>query len=559
MGIMISPLDLYSDASSLVSSGDWNTAIQESSWNDYKITHTPPTPLGKCITIPFNPSANACQRINLIDRFPSNTPPKRNQFILQCRSHRHEKGFWKKHRKTILITLAVVTTVAVVITVCVCLPAAAPALQAAASAAAGGAGITQQTQDKKQEPSPKSPPIGSPLIPDSSPKPIIIEPIYLPLTPTDQHPRPANCNRLPFTPQMPFSPFPSVTLLDDGFIENGQYTPYSPLNPTGSFQPFKPMPINLTAPPLNATPPLSHTPPRILPPVSYNPFNLIGEQLNRSEVAIDDLLLQDRTPYPFSHNPLNLIGEQLNRSEVSLNDPLLQNRAPETFVFSIEGIEYYAKRIGFINGMDTSFQEATKHAQYISDLSGSAAIEYVHNKTHGKALDLAEIFLLNYEGHSIHTANQLVENWTRFAEEYKDDPDAIYLQIGHSQGMIHIDNALNQAPPEIARRVDVLGIAGAKAIPSEICHHAINYESTKDIVPLAGRIVDLIQCQLRALLKTGTLVILYNPENDQKALGQTTILNPHPNTPDNLDHGFRNPTYKERLEDQLKNYLKEDS
>ncbi|MES2273603.1 MAG: hypothetical protein V4487_05390 [Chlamydiota bacterium] len=140
-------------------------------------------------------------------------------------------------------------------------------------------------------------------------------------------------------------------------------------------------------------------------------------------------------------------------------------------------------RIGGINGMNTSPAEAAAHAEYLKTFTSGRDIDWVYNRTHGPALDLAEIFTLNYLGNSPNTAEKLRGNWSSFHEENKENPKAKYLQFCHSQGAIHVRNALLDLPKEIANRVIVVAIAPGAIVPRELCFNSFNYASKGDIVP----------------------------------------------------------------------------
>jgi hypothetical protein len=138
--------------------------------------------------------------------------------------------------------------------------------------------------------------------------------------------------------------------------------------------------------------------------------------------------------------------------------------------------------IGGINGMNTSFKEAASHAQYLSDLGGGNEVQWVHNKSNRWDRDLLEIAFLNYLGFSPNTASDLKKNWYEYHELHRDNPKKKYLQFCHSQGTIHVNNALDSCPEEISDRVMVVSIAPAKVVPTEKCFKSYNYASEKDFV-----------------------------------------------------------------------------
>ena len=192
--------------------------------------------------------------------------------------------------------------------------------------------------------------------------------------------------------------------------------------------------------------------------------------------------------------------------------------------------------------MNTTFPEAVDHAEYFSELSGQS-ITWVYNKTHGPIIDGAEAVGLNFNGFSPNTANLLLQQWTQFHEANKDNPDAKCLQYSHSQGAIHVKNALQMAPPEIRNRVISVAFAPADIIPKGLCYDAHNSASKNDPVPVAKAIV--------TGLVYGVNVQIAVME-DRKYL---TIVESHPDET-GIGHGLQNPSFTKLIELHSQEYLK---
>src|SRR5258708_34098583 len=109
-------------------------------------------------------------------------------------------------------------------------------------------------------------------------------------------------------------------------------------------------------------------------------------------------------------------------------------------------------------------------------------MDWVYNRTHSGPIDVLEIFGFNFNGYSPYTAALLVQNWVDFHEKNKNNPDAKYLQFCHSQGAIHLKNALVGAPQEIRNRVMVVAIAPAAIVSRKICFNSFNYACKTDLV-----------------------------------------------------------------------------
>ena len=159
--------------------------------------------------------------------------------------------------------------------------------------------------------------------------------------------------------------------------------------------------------------------------------------------------------------------------------------------------------------------------------------------------DLVEV-PLNYLGLSPNTAQLLKDNWTAFHEANKDNPKAKYLQFCHSQGAIHVRNALANAPQEIRDRIIVVAIAPAAVVPRQLCFDSVNYASKKDIVPL-GEVV------FYSFFDTNELGISSAVETALERRNELILLDPHPEAT-GIDHDFQSPTFKECIKNRIDDY-----
>lgn len=185
--------------------------------------------------------------------------------------------------------------------------------------------------------------------------------------------------------------------------------------------------------------------------------------------------------------------------------------------------------IGFINGIDTSKTEAEEHARYISRLAGGYNVHGVYNATHGKDVDLIECGMgLNYI--ATEPVHQLHKMWNSFFE--RASSTAKFLMICHSQGAIHVRNALLDYPPELRERILVVAIAPGGYIWKETCAQVIHYRANakRDFVP--------------RLDWSGAI----------REKGTTIDLSSHPDAA-RFDHTFQSPTYQIRLRQHITNYI----
>lgn len=120
--------------------------------------------------------------------------------------------------------------------------------------------------------------------------------------------------------------------------------------------------------------------------------------------------------------------------------------------------------------------------------------------------------------------------WNSFFE--KSSANAKFLMICHSQGALHVRNALLDYPPELRERILVVAIAPAAYIYSETCAKVISYRAEwwRDFVPRIDR------------------------AGGRREMSSIITLASDPNA-SAFDHEFMSPTYQERLQRHIKNYL----
>lgn len=203
--------------------------------------------------------------------------------------------------------------------------------------------------------------------------------------------------------------------------------------------------------------------------------------------------------------------------------------------FEILGDRLAHGRIGGIAGINTSQTQNESYAHSIRTLAKDHHVDWTYNASHSLPVDLAESVFVNYAGHSA-PAKLLIESWTKFAKDYENDPQAKYFQICHSQGAIHVKNALQECPEELRKRIIVLAIAPGEIVPKVLCYDSYNYASRRDVVPY-GKFLTERQ----------------NIEN-LAALTELIILDPHPEAPW-FDHGFESPTFDEAKQRHIEEYI----
>lgn len=184
--------------------------------------------------------------------------------------------------------------------------------------------------------------------------------------------------------------------------------------------------------------------------------------------------------------------------------------------------------IGFINGIDNTYTEARHSAIYISRLAGGYNVHAVYNATHGRTTDAKECWKgLRYI--ATDPVRQLHKMWNSFFE--KSSANTKFLMICHSQGAIHVRNALLDYPPELRARILVVAVAPGGYIYQESCAQVVHFRAHVNRDPV--------------------------PYIDQGGIGRSrkTIveLDSHPDAPW-LDHPFESPTYQKKLTDRIDVY-----
>ena len=185
--------------------------------------------------------------------------------------------------------------------------------------------------------------------------------------------------------------------------------------------------------------------------------------------------------------------------------------------------------IGYINGMNNTFEEAQETIRYMSKLAGGRNVHAVYNAAHGTLGDLKEC-RLGLSCVATEPVRQLHKMWNSFFK--RSSKKAKFLMVCHSQGAIHVRNALLDYPKELRDRILVVAIAPGGYIYKESCGDVFHYRANwwRDFVPrldLAG-----------ARRERETIVTLES----------------HPNA-SFFDHSFMSPTYEKNLTQHIQGYL----
>lgn len=185
--------------------------------------------------------------------------------------------------------------------------------------------------------------------------------------------------------------------------------------------------------------------------------------------------------------------------------------------------------IGFINGINTSFESARNNAMYISKLSGGYNVHAVYNATHGIAVDLNEC-QMGLTNTATEPVRQLHKMWNSFFE--RSSANAQFLMICHSQGVIHVMNSLLDYPPELRERIIIVAIAPGGYIYQKCCAQVVHVRVKKHRDPVPR----------------------FDQKGAQRAKGTIIELDSHPNA-SFFDHSFTSPTYEGELINRISRYI----
>lgn len=125
---------------------------------------------------------------------------------------------------------------------------------------------------------------------------------------------------------------------------------------------------------------------------------------------------------------------------------------------------------------------------------------------------------------------QLHKMWNSFFEQ--NSVNAKFLMICHSQGAIHVRNALLDYPPELRARILVVAIAPASYIYKETCASVIHYRADwlRDFIPRLD---------------------YAGAEREKDSI---VTLSSHPDASP-FDHEFMSPTYETMLKVHIQRFL----
>lgn len=177
--------------------------------------------------------------------------------------------------------------------------------------------------------------------------------------------------------------------------------------------------------------------------------------------------------------------------------------------------------VAFINGILNTPESADQNALYLSRLANGYNIHYVFNATHGPTGDSTE-YLLGRNYIATEPVKLLHKMWNSFFETRS--AAAKMLMYCHSQGALHVRNALLDYPPELRERITVVAIAPGAYIYRRTCAQLTHYRNAspfRDCVPN-----------------------LFDRKGARREKDTVTDIVSHPDA-SIWDHTFQSPTYRD--------------
>lgn len=284
----------------------------------------------------------------------------------------------------------------------------------------------------------------------------------------------------------------------------------------------------------------------------YNPFDLFNQtDIDKQKSAVplpENIAIPTPNAFAFPNAFTNFSKALSGIPEIFAPEITSPNEFSR--LYKTEGISRDDMCITYVNGINTSPEEALANAEHIRKfIPGNLCINGIYNHSNNPITDLLEVFLFNYLGFSPNTQGLLMQSFTEFHEKNKDNPNQKLFHICSSQGAIHTRNALMRLPQEIRDRVIVLNIGPAATVPKELCYRCFDFASENDFVHYG-------ECIFTHLIAS------FNNESERQEMltmlaenrRQLTLLKPHEDAK-GIDHSPQSPTFDETYERTLRNYF----
>lgn len=184
--------------------------------------------------------------------------------------------------------------------------------------------------------------------------------------------------------------------------------------------------------------------------------------------------------------------------------------------YTVEGKKSDRLKIMYINGIFNSFAMSATTSERISQIAGGCEVRGVYNVSYA----IPDLFraATGLFGIPSCPVKILQDEWLDF---FNSAHNSKILVNAHSEGVIHVRNALETFDPELRKRILVIAIAPACFINKNLCGDVVHLESDGDFVQVFDTIL-----------------------GGRETAGPIVRLKAHPDAPW-FDHFVDSPTFKD--------------
>jgi hypothetical protein len=259
-------------------------------------------------------------------------------------------------------------------------------------------------------------------------------------------------------------------------------------------------------------------------------------------------------------DPYGLASVAADRRTSSIHRP---NGDGRSFVFELGGARKEianGSKILFINGVDTSFSECYKHAEYLSNLCGGVNVCGLYNPTYGKFWDYlktAETMGIPGPKTTFKMTDPALVGYDFIMDFFEINryTSAKLCVFPHSGGSSEFSGTLSMLRPTVANRIKVINISPSTFISNDSCEKAINYVNGCDFVPMLSRILDYANNSLQNMENFKNITI--GRDNFQECQENIQYLPSLEGFFSFLDHGFQSKTFRDSIKEEGKEFINE--
>lgn len=142
----------------------------------------------------------------------------------------------------------------------------------------------------------------------------------------------------------------------------------------------------------------------------------------------------------------------------------------------ISGVDY-----GYMNGIGNSFEDAMDGARCMSNRARGLEVDLTYQQTLGFRKDVQRYQAAKDHFMVTEAVFQLHDKWDRFFDN-NPGKDSLYIQSGHSYGMVTVRNALMTYDVERRQQISVIAIAPGAYVEDKYCRSVVHLESGRDPV-----------------------------------------------------------------------------